>query len=1117
MKEPGRNYSCCDRLPTSVHFLLNDKCNAKCVFCGGDYFKSTSGKSINLEKFTRIAENIHLQHFRTICLAGAGDPLLSPDFMNIVHHTNEHYPNISIMVTTNGIALSPELSAQIMASKVMMVNISINAASRQTYKRLMQVDQFDRVCANAAAFIRERDAAGKQTLLQLSCAISRINIDELPELVEVARRTGVRHINVMYCRFYPHSIRNLNIDSPEYLLHDQESLFFHQELSDRKVVEAKALADRYGIVFTHEPLFREKGQPKKCIWTETEILVGFDGEVYPCGGGEVHFKRKVESGIYDFGNALSQTIEDFWNNDAYRKLRVSCRRTGESPIIECRYCANLMRHDDIRSHIMDWEGFEEDARDSVHCSCGPSTRKPLVSVIVPTFNRPDMLADTLKSILAQTYPAIEIVVVNDAGCNVEKLVKEVAPNAVYIAHPHNRGLAAARNTGINHATGKYIAYLDDDDIFYPEHIASLVKFLENSDYRVAYSDAHRALQHKDGDRFVTVKREVLYSREFDYDAILVDNFIPVLCVMHEKECLANCGMFDESLPRHEDWDFWIRMSRHERFAHLPTVTCEFTYRPSGSGMTSETLPLFIRTYQAIYRKYSEHVSGKPMLRDRQLETLFNANFRAYQFMSQKIKPFLGEKAISDELISCLSSCGATIPQIKSAFFWQKALAMGDSQAMPLLEMALAADAENHPARIALFESYIRCGQSTKALRQMEQLVRAKPSERNFSDARNALLKSIENHATQGKETSLSSGQGHEDTGKPRLRGASAVQECSLSIIIPLFNQVCYTIQCLEALARNTRGTLSYELILVDNGSSDGTADMLKSLGSTAKIISNPHNAGFAKACNQGAQFAKGDHLVFLNNDTIPQPGWLEALVNAANQTGADICGAKLLYPDGKVQHAGIAFNEHGIGYHIFKFFAADHKAVNSMRPMRGVTGACMLISKKLFRELKGFDECFTNGFEDVDLCLRAGELNRKIMYVPESVLIHFEERSEGRKTHDEINMQLFMSRWGGRVSCDDIEYYREAGFIKQQDDKGNTVIAPAPETGGKIVSARSHGVDSDLLNRQCSAFRQDPDNRENTYELITSLEIAGFKDEAQRIKSVYLSRNPCETAVSHLQ
>ncbi|ANA41219.1 hypothetical protein A2G06_14230 [Geobacter anodireducens] len=265
----------------------------------------------------------------------------------------------------------------------------------------------------------------------------------------------------------------------------------------------------------------------------------------------------------------------------------------------------------------------------------------------------------------------------------------------------------------------------------------------------------------------------------------------------------------------------------------------------------------------------------------------------------------------------------------------------------------------------------------------------------------------------------------------------------VSIIIPLYNKVEYTRQCLEALALNTEQALNYEVILVDNASSDGTAEYLRTLSGDVTIVTNLKNLGFAKACNQGGRIARGRCLVFLNNDTIPHPGWLAGLLRGAEQDGADIVGARLLYPNGRAQHAGVAFNEQSIGYHIFNGFPADAPAVNRKRFMQCVTAACMLVKQELFAELGGFDEGYVNGFEDVDFCLRAGERGRRILYAPESVLIHFEETSEGRKDHDTPNIRRFLARWEGKVRCDHQDIYRSEGYRAERQADGRLRIYQA--------------------------------------------------------------------------
>ena len=600
-----------DSYPVQVHFLMIDKCNVKCIMCGGDYFRSKSGRVITLEKFKTMAANLKLENARAIVLAGAGDPLLNRDLVPIIQFVRTTYPLIGISVTTNGLALTAKLSGRLLENAVALVNISINSATRASYRRIMQVDGFDAVCRNAKSFVAQRGGAGGPTVFQFSAAIHRLNIEELPLLVELARDIGVNSINLFYTRFYPERIRHLNIDDPADRLENNASLFFHQELSDQMVLKAKELARQFRINLTHEPLFRENAAACKCTWPMTQVMVGFDGEIYPCGGSEVHFREKVERGIYNFGNALQGPVDGFWNSEIYRSLRISSRQGDACLIQECKCCANTISPNDIRSHIMQWEdnetGFEapQPGADRVAEIRGAVSDLPLVSVIVPTYNRPDQFIAAAESILAQTYRNLEIVVVNDGGIDIEPTVSSLnrRHSITYVKHAENRGLAAARNTGIKVARGKYIAYLDDDDLFYPRHVETLVRALESGEHKVAYTDAYRAHQDKKNGRYVVTKRDVPYSFDFDYDRILKTNFIPVLCFMHERSCVEETGLFDESLKRLEDWDMWIRMSRRFKFAHIPELTCEFSWRTDGSTMSSGQAQEFVEARKKIAGKY----------------------------------------------------------------------------------------------------------------------------------------------------------------------------------------------------------------------------------------------------------------------------------------------------------------------------------------------------------------------------------------------------------------------------------------------------------------------------------------------------------------------------------
>lgn len=249
--------------------------------------------------------------------------------------------------------------------------------------------------------------------------------------------------------------------------------------------------------------------------------------------------------------------------------------------------------------------------------------------------------------------------------------------------------------------------------------------------------------------------------------------------------------------------------------------------------------------------------------------------------------------------------------------------------------------------------------------------------------------------------------------EPALRQRGRAQSFTCSIVIPVMNKVELTKQCLLALADVTHG-IEYEVIIVDNGSSDGTQEFLGSMGGDVRVIRNQGNAGFAKACNQGAQAARGEYLVFLNNDTIPITGWLNALVQEVEaHQDVGVVGSKLLYADGTVQHAGVVFAREWLTpYHHHRKMAADAPFVNQRREFQSVTAACMLVRRGLFSEVGGFDERYRNGFEDVDVCLKIKQQGWRVIYQPSSVLYHLESQTPGRKDHDVENHRLFTARWG---------------------------------------------------------------------------------------------------------
>lgn len=253
----------------------------------------------------------------------------------------------------------------------------------------------------------------------------------------------------------------------------------------------------------------------------------------------------------------------------------------------------------------------------------------------------------------------------------------------------------------------------------------------------------------------------------------------------------------------------------------------------------------------------------------------------------------------------------------------------------------------------------------------------------------------------------------------------------VSIIIPAFNQAGYTRGCLAAVRENTAP--GYEVIVVDNGSSDDTPSLLTELVGgefPLRVITFRENRGYSAANNAAAQVATGEYLVLLNNDTLPQAGWLTALLYTARRRQVGVVGSKLVYPkDDTIQHAGYVYSDRGIFYPLYQGFAQDDPLVNREREFVAVLGACQLIRRELFLEVGGLEEY---ALEDVDLCMKVRERGYRVLYCPSSFVYHFGSvtlfGADAPKLPT-VDTTGFYKRWRREsIRADDTEQYREDGI-----------------------------------------------------------------------------------------
>lgn len=210
---------------------------------------------------------------------------------------------------------------------------------------------------------------------------------------------------------------------------------------------------------------------------------------------------------------------------------------------------------------------------------------PLVSVIVRTRDRPELLAEALASLADGEYRRVEVVLVNDGGAPPPVPADYPLP-MVRVDLAESRGRAGAAQAGVAAASGAYVAFLDDDDLAAPEHLATLAGLVQAAGVRVAYTDAAVAVYELDATGggaggWVCRERRLPYSRDFDPDVLLVDNYIPFNTLLIERALFAQAGPFDASLPFFEDWDFLIRLAAITPFHHLARVTCEYRHFRGG--------------------------------------------------------------------------------------------------------------------------------------------------------------------------------------------------------------------------------------------------------------------------------------------------------------------------------------------------------------------------------------------------------------------------------------------------------------------------------------------------------------------------------------------------------
>jgi len=259
----------------------------------------------------------------------------------------------------------------------------------------------------------------------------------------------------------------------------------------------------------------------------------------------------------------------------------------------------------------------------------------------------------------------------------------------------------------------------------------------------------------------------------------------------------------------------------------------------------------------------------------------------------------------------------------------------------------------------------------------------------------------------------------QSTKQRRFPCPSESESVAVSIIIPVYNQWAYTQACLNSILVTCRAnSIRYETILADDSSTDETQDMAKDYPGL-RVVRTPKNLGFLRNCNNAAKHARGQYLIFLNNDTLVLPGWLPPLFQLIEEDGsAAIVGSKLLYPDRTIQEAGAVLWNDGTASNCGRNSSKNDPKYSYVREVDYVSGASFIVRKSFWDAVGGFDESYVNAYcEDSGLAMTARSKGMRVLYQPKSEVVHFEHKTYSDERTDYLlplqreNIQRLYAKW----------------------------------------------------------------------------------------------------------